>query len=637
MDPSSLLRRGWHVTRVAVRNAPRQFAAGGGGAALYAVMTVLSSLVLGRVTDRVILPAFEDGVTTRGTLALAATVIVGVGVLKGVGVVGRRLGAYAAQYRLQADFRRRVTRRYLDLPIEWHRRHSTGALMSNANSDIEAAFFIAAPLPMSFAASAMLVITGVLLVVTDPLLAAIGFTVGPAIAFVNGYFGRRMRAAAEAAQAARADVSGVAHESFDGAIVVKTMGREAAETARFRVESERLRDDMIAFARVRARFDPLMEALPNVAVLLVLLAGAWRVEQGVLSAGDLVTFAYLFRLVALPMRVFGWLLGELPRSIVGLDRVQRVLDEQGSMAYGDTRPTAGAGGAQLATARVTYEHPATRRADLADAPAPAVPAPAATDAAHALDTDEQVGSRGVHDVTFDVPAGRTVAVVGPTGSGKTTLATLLVRLFDPDDGTVHLDGVGLPDLERAELAEQAAIVFQEPFVFDDTVRGNVTLGRDVAEEDVLEALRLAGAEGFVAGLPEGLDTEVGERGSTLSGGQRQRIALARALVRRPRLLVLDDATSAVDAAVEAEILANLRDAAMPSTVVIVAYRTGSIALADEVVFLRDGRIEARGTHEELLASVPAYAHLVTAYESAGEQGYGAADGGAAGAEQEATA
>ena len=606
MNPTSLFRRGLHVVKTALRHAPKPFAAGGAGAGLYAIMTVASSLVLGRVTDRVILPAFEEGEVTTGSLWLAVAAIVGVGVFKGAGVVGRRLGAYTAQYGLQAKFRRKVTRKYLELPIEWHRRHSTGELLSNANADIEAAFFIAAPLPMSFAASTMLVITAVLLIATDPLLAAIGFTVGPAIGFVNWYFGRRMRQAAEEAQQARAEVSEVAHESFDAAIVIKTMGREAAETARFGGHSDDLRDKMIRFAHIRARFDPLMEALPNTAILLVLLGGAWRVQGGALSAGDLVTFAYLFRLVALPMRVFGWLLGELPRSIVGLERVENVLSAEGRMAYGAAAGTGGSG-ARVDLDAVGYHHPQTRREDLVHARA-----------AHVEDEDS---TRGVEDVTFDVEPGRTVAVVGPTGSGKSTIANLLVRQFDPQTGAIRFDGGGLRDLDRDELARNVAMVFQESFIFDDTVRGNITLGGDFSDAEVREAARLAGASGFVEALPDGYDTEVGERGSSLSGGQKQRIALARALIRRPRLLVLDDATSSVDPAVEAEILANLRDAAMPSTVIVVAYRQGSISLADEVVFVDDGTIVARGSHEELQERVPAYAHLVTAYEQAMVEGY----------------
>lgn len=606
MNPTSLLRRGLHVVRTALRNAPKPLAAGGTGAALYAVMTVASALVLGRVTDRVILPAFEpDGEVTSGVLWLAVAVIVGVGLFKGVGVVGRRLGAYSAQYGLQATFRRRVTRKYLELPIEWHRRHSTGELLSNANADIEAAFFIAAPLPMSLAASLMLVITAVLLVLTDPLLAAIGFTVGPAIGYVNWYFGRRMRQAAEEAQQARAEVSEVAHESFDAAIVIKTMGREGAETERFGHESDDLRDKMIRFAHIRARFDPLMEALPNAAILLVLLGGAWRVQGGALSAGDLVTFAYLFRLVALPMRVFGWLLGELPRSIVGLDRVENVLSAKGRMAYGSASGE-GTTGARVGLDEVGYHHPATRREDLIHA------------RHHAEDEDT---TRGVEDVTFDVEPGRTVAVVGPTGAGKSTIANLLVRQFDPQSGAIRFDRSGLGDLERGELARHVAIVFQESFIFDDTVRGNITLGGDFSDAEVREAARLAGAAEFVEELPEGYDTQVGERGSSLSGGQKQRVALARALVRRPRLLVLDDATSSVDPAVEAEILANLRNADMPSTVIVVAYRQGSISLADEVIFVDEGTIKGLGSHEELQERIPAYAHLVTAYEQALREGY----------------
>ncbi|MDX1619863.1 MAG: ABC transporter ATP-binding protein [Nitriliruptorales bacterium] len=596
----ALLRRGLRITRVSLTNAPKEFTFGGTGAALYAGMTILASVVLGWVTDEVIVPAFEAGEYEWGSLWLAAGAIVGVAVFKAVGVVGRRLGAYAAQYGLQADFRRRVTRKYLHLPIEWHRRHSTGELLSNANADIESAFFIAAPLPMSFAASLMLIITAVLLIVTDPVLAAIGFTVGPAIGFVNWYFSRRMRHAATLAQQARADVSEIAHESFDAAIVVKTMGREGAETTRFGAESEDLRDKMIEFARLRARFDPLMEALPNVAILLVLLGGAWRVQGGHLSAGEVVQFAYLFRLVALPMRVFGWLLGEMPRAIVGHERVENVLAATGGMAYG-TASGAGEGGAATALENVGYQHPATRREDLVGR-------------GNGEPSQDDSSTRGVEAVEFAVAPGKTVAVVGPTGSGKSTISSLMVRLFDPDTGIISFDGRDLRELDREELAEHVVVVFQEPFIFDDTVRGNITLGRDYSDDEVREAARLAAADEFVSALPDGYDTVVGERGSSLSGGQRQRVALARALIKKPRLLVLDDATSSVDPAVEAAILANLRDAAMPSTVIIVAYRRGSIALADEVVFVQEGTIAARGTHQELLETVPSYENLVTAYE-----------------------
>ncbi|MEO6204608.1 MAG: ATP-binding cassette domain-containing protein, partial [Mycobacteriales bacterium] len=225
--------------------------------------------------------------------------------------------------------------------------------------------------------------------------------------------------------------------------------------------------------------------------------------------------------------------------------------------------------------------------------------------------DEALG-----EIALDVAPGRTIALVGPTGSGKSTLAGLLVRLVDPQTGRVTYDDLDVREFAPGALAQVAALVPQQTFLFDDTVRGNITLGADLADEDVWEALRIAQADGFVAALARGLDTVVGERGTTLSGGQRQRLALARAIVRRPRLLVLDDATSSVDPSVEQRILAGLRSSGAASTVVVVAYRRATIALADEVVFLDGGRITGRGTHDKLLAGDSGYRDLVTAYERA---------------------
>lgn len=616
-DPSDdgLLRRGARVTGIALRAAPRPFSVGIAGALLYAVMMVLSSLVLGWVTDEVLLPIFASGRIDRGLVLLAVLLILGVALLKAIGVVARRLGAYAAQYHLQATYRRKVTGRYLELPISWHRRHPTGELLSNANADVESAFFVAAPLPMAVGASVLLVITAGLLIVTDPALAAIGFAVGPLLAFANWFYQRRMRWAATVAQQARAEVAEVAHESFDAALVVKTLGREGAEEERFRAISDDLRDKMIRVGRLRAFFDPVIEALPNVGILLVLLVGSYRVRDGALTPGDLVQFAYLFRLVALPMRVFGWFLGELPRAVVGWDRVSRVLDADARMVYG-VASGAATGGASTAMRSVGFHHPDSGRERLdgsAGRPSPVtVPADAPDGPAAATGDDDH--RRGIRSVTFDVTAGRTVALVGATGSGKSTVASLLVRLYDPDTGAVTFDGTALPELARDQLAEHVAIVFQEAFLFDDTVRDNITLGADIPQSQVEEAARLAQADGFIRALEHGYDTPVGERGATLSGGQRQRIALARALVRAPRLLVLDDATSAVDPAVESAILRGLAAADLPSTVVVVAYRQGSIALADEVVLVADGAVAARGTHHELVRTNPAYRHLVTAYE-----------------------
>jgi ABC-type multidrug transport system fused ATPase/permease subunit len=428
----------------------------------------------------------------------------------------------------------------------------------------------------------MIAITSVALVLTDPLLAVVGLVVFPLVFAANVVYSQVMSPRMQRAQQLRAEVSEIAHESFDAGLVVKTLGREDVETERFAVRAEELRDSLVAVGRVRGLFDPMMEALPSLGTLAVLLIGAVRVADGATDAGELVAIAYLFTLLALPIRAIGWVLADLPRALAGFDRVTPVLDATGETPYGAERAPAPVGGATLAVRDVGFTFDGA--------------------------------SRPVLDgVTFDVPAGSTVAVVGPTGSGKSTLAGLLVRLVDPVGGEVLLDGVDLRRLREGAVSAQAAFVAQGAFLFDDTVRGNVTLGADLDDAEIWAALRVAAADDFVAALPEGLDTRVGERGATLSGGQRQRLALARAVVRRPRLLVLDDATSAVDPAVEARILDALRTPDTPSTVVVVAYRQATIALADEVVWIEQGRVLARGTHEQLLVEVPGYADLVRAY------------------------
>jgi ABC-type multidrug transport system fused ATPase/permease subunit len=217
-------------------------------------------------------------------------------------------------------------------------------------------------------------------------------------------------------------------------------------------------------------------------------------------------------------------------------------------------------------------------------------------------------------LNFDLNPGVTLAVVGPTASGKSTLSLLLARLWDPATGSIHLDGRNLSQFAGSELPREVSYVAQDAFLFDDTVAGNITLGIGFSDEEVRQAASLAGADEFIDDLPDAYETMLGERGTTLSGGQRQRIALARALIRKPRLLILDDATSAVDPSVEAVILRSLKSAALPSTIVVVAYRPASIRLADEVVYIDDKRVVAHGTHGELLASTPGYARLVQAYE-----------------------
>ena len=582
-----MLGRGLRVLGQAIRVEPRLFTVGVVGSSAFGLLIIANSYVVGAVVGHLVVPAFTDRRVGAGSLALVAAAFLGISGLRVLSIFGRRLGAGYMQFRLQARYRRAVTRRYLSLPPSWHQTHATGTLLSNANSDVEAAFVPIAPLPFAVGTIVMVFAAVIAMFATDWVLALVGVALFPGLFGLNVVYSRHMSPRQIRAQQLRAKVSAVAHESFDGALVVKTMGREADESRRFGVFVTELRDALISVGRLRGLFDPVMDALPSVGTLAVLLLGAWRLQTGAVSVAELVTVSFLFTVLAFPVRAIGWVVAELPRSVAGWERVQSVLSATGDLHYG-TKNLDKTGAAELAFHNVDF-----RYGD---------------------------GPLVLHDVSFTVPAGKTVALVGPTGSGKSTIASLAVRLVDPADGRVTVDGAALPTLTEAALARTAALVPQIPFVFDDTVRGNVTLDREGLDDDaVWSALRLAQADRFVRNLPEELDTAVGERGTSLSGGQRQRVTLARALAGHPRLLVLDDATSAVDPRVEADVLAALRGRDAGASILVVAYRRATIALADEVVYLEQGKVVATGTHADLLATNQGYADLVTAYEKAEQE------------------
>ncbi len=576
-----MTRRGFRMLAAYFRMHPWTLTVAVLGAAVYASGTVAGSIVLGRVTDHVIVPAFHGG-ADRGAVVAGAAAILGVALLRAGGIVVRRFFAGLTKSRVSRDLRGQVIDKYAALPVAYHRSHPTGDLLAHAHADVESATEVLGPLPYATAVVLLIVLATVLLIATDPLLAAIGCTVLPGVALVNRVFMARIEPPAARAQQRIGDVSAVAHESIDGALVVKTLGRESAEVRRFEEQADRLRAERVATGQVRARFEPLLDGLPDLGTTMLLAIGAWRVSTGAISTGTLVQFLSLFQLLAFPMRLIGFLLGDMVRAVVARDRLVEVEREPVPLRGAATTTLLPDGPLGLVARGVRFAYAG--------------------------------GPPVLRGVSFTVPAGGAVAITGATGAGKSTLVELLGHLADPQGGVISVGGVDLRAVDGAALRAAVAVVFQESFLFATTLRENVTLGVEHGRDEVRRALRLAQASGFVESLPDGLDTRVGERGVTLSGGQRQRIALARALLRRPRLLILDDATSAVDPTVEAAILDGLRRE-LDTTLVVVAYRVSTIRLADSVVLLDEGRVAATGTHAELIAH-PAYAALVRAYERA---------------------
>src|SRR5680860_615823 len=353
---TNTLRDGFGVLGVAIRREPWVFTLSTLGSLLFGALTVADAWVLGWATDEVVLPAFDTGTTTTKALLTILALFVGVALLRAVGIVARRLEAGIMQYRMQAHYRRAVTRQYLRLPMSWHQQHPTGQLLSNANADVEAAWAPIAPLPMAVGTIAMMVVAVVQMLITDVVMALVGLLVFPLVIVVNIVYQRLQSPLMTRAQALRAQVSEIAHESFDGALVVKTLGRESEETERFAERAHALRDVSIRAGRIRAAFDPTLEALPNLGVLAVLSVGVLRVLNGQADAGDVVTVAYLLTIVAFPIRSLGWLLGEFPRSVVGFERVSAVLDATGEMEYGDQVVADSSYGARLEVDKLAYSY-----------------------------------------------------------------------------------------------------------------------------------------------------------------------------------------------------------------------------------------------------------------------------------------
>ena len=578
-EDRGLFRRGGQLIQAYIRMHPKPFAAAVTGSMLFAVASIALTTALARATDRVLLPSFS-GPVDADAVWLAVITLVACGTLRAVGIMIRRYYSGVSGERVMATLRRRVADRYRELELQYHRETPTGELLAHMEADVKAAVDVFWPVPFATGVIALTIFAMIALLLADPWLALVGALLFPSLAIMNRSFAKRVEGPTERAQERIGEVSAVAHESIDGALVVKTLGREDAETARLGERAEELRAERVEAGKVRATFEAGLDSLPALGSALLIAIGAWRVSTGAITPGQLVGFVALFGLLSWPMRFIGWILAELPRAVVGYARLEEVFAQRASL--------------------MPPEHPVS------------LPEGAlgieVRDVGHVFD-----GQTVLRDVSFTVEPMESVAIVGPTGVGKSTLAQLMVRLADPDGGEVLVGGVDVRAADPVALRRDVTIVFQESFLFATTIAENVALDTGATQADVVRASMIASADRFVRELPQGYDTVVGERGHTLSGGQRQRVALARALARAPRTLILDDATSSVDPTVEADILAALRRE-LSTTLIVVAYRLSTIRLADRVIFLEGQTVKATGSHEELLATQPGYAAIIHAYE-----------------------
>ena len=549
---------------------PRPFLTAVAGASVYAICTVASSFGLGYVVDEVIIPRFQSDIISRQSFVTASCIVIGIGLLRAVGVVVRRSYAGISHWSTSESLSTQLIRHTMRQPTAWHQRHMTGDLVARIGVDSDTAASVLGPLPFSTSVVLLVALTSIWLVVIDLPLGLLAVTIIPLLFALNIGYQRRIDRHFDSAQKALGDLSEAVHESFDGVMVVKAFGAEDREHVRLGRISSKLKDARIKAVNARAIFEALVDGTPSLVNVALIAYGAVRVRNGALSIGELSSFIYLFTLLVFPLRIIGYLLSEIPHSSSGFKRVREILDEP------------------LETQPVIHLLP--QNSNLAVQ---------IVDASFSYaESDELIFSH----VNFSIPAGSTVAVVGETGSGKSTLLKLIAGLIRTQHGSVHVAEGG------------SAIVFQEPFLFSGSLQFNLTLGKSIHIPDIARALWASVSEDFVSDLENGIDTIVGERGISLSGGQRQRIALARAIASGRKVLLLDDTTSALDPATESLVIERLSSLSNTTTTIVVASRPTTVKIADHVLFVHQGKVHELATHQTLMNNNQAYANLMKSFE-----------------------
>ena len=546
---------------------------------ILAALAMVATVAIPSLTGAAI-GAIEAG--DRDRLRVLALAIAVAGVLRLLLTVARRLIAGRVSLGVELDLRERVYEHLLGLDLGFFDTQQTGQLMSRATVDLQSVrFFLGYGLVLISQAVLTLVFAAVAMIVIDPLLALVALFPIPVVVWVAQRYSRRARPALQEVQQRIGELTADVEETVGGVRVVKAFAAEGRREQRFRRSAGRVFHQSMTATRLRAFYNPFIAFLPQLGLAALLLVGGRAVVSGRLTLAEFTMFyGYLLMLLG-PIRTLGWTLGLAQRASASGNRLFELLDREPTIiAAPDAEPLpAGSGRVELRGVTVAYGDD------------PAEPA--------------------LHDVSLTVKPGTTVALVGATGSGKTTLVQLIARLYDPAAGAVLVDGTDVRKVDPAELRRAIAVVDDDPFLFSASVHDNIAYARaDATREQVVEAARRAQAHEFILELPDGYETLVGERGLTLSGGQRQRIAIARALLAEPRILVLDDATSSIDASTERQIKQGFEEAMAGRTTFVVAHRLSTIALADEIAVLDAGRLVDRGTHAELVDRSPFYREIV---------------------------